>query len=380
MMKSPLFSFALKLILCAGLSMGLTRIAAAHEVRPAIVDVAVGAETVEITLRAPLEPIIGGLDLATIADTNDSPLAARNDALRAENPAELEASLRTAWPAIAARITLMAGTTRIDPQIAGVTVPDDTDISLPRDSELRLTAALPADGTSVQIGWDSSFGSVVVRQVGGGDQAYTAILQGGTLSAPLPREGYATEGIWPVFGRFIVSGFEHIVPKGVDHILFVLGLFFFSLHLRPLLGQVTAFTLAHTTTLALASLQIVSIPAAIVEPLIAASIVYVAVENIFGGRMGLTRYAVVFAFGLLHGLGFASVLTDVGLPEGRFAISLIGFNIGVELGQLSVIAAAFLAVGLPFGTKPWYRARIAVPASCVIAAIGAWWTFERVFL
>ncbi len=379
-MRSSLFQLCLKVILCLGLSMALTRIAAAHEVRPAIADVAVGAETVEITLRAPLEPIIGGLDLSSIEDTNESPLAARYDALRAESPAELEVTLRKAWPAIAARITLMADTTRLDPQIAGVTVSDENDISVPRDSELRLTAALPADGTPVQIGWDASFGSVVVRQVGGGDQAYTAILQGGTLSAPLPRDGYATEGIVPVFVRFMVSGFEHIVPKGLDHILFVLGLFFFSLRMGPLLQQVTAFTLAHTTTLALASLQIVSIPASIVEPLIAASIVYVAVENIYGSRVGAARVAVVFAFGLLHGLGFASVLGDVGLPDGRFAVGLIGFNIGVELGQLAVIAAAFVLVGVPFGKKPWYRAAIAVPASLAIAAMGAWWTFERVFL
>ena len=150
--------------------------------------------------------------------------------------------------------------------------------------------------------------------------------------------------------------------------------------MRPLLWQVTAFTLAHTVTLALATLQIVTIPASIVEPLIAASIVYVAVENIFDGKVGWVRVAVVFCFGLLHGLGFASVLSDVGLQEGRFVVSLIGFNIGVELGQLSVIAAAFLAVGLPFGTSLWYRRAIAVPASCVIAAVGAWWTFERVFL
>jgi hypothetical protein len=293
--------------------------------------------------------------------------------------------LRAAWPGIAARITLMAGSTRLEPELTGVTIPEVGDITLPRDSELRITAALPADGSPVQVGWDASFGSVVVRQMGGGADAYTAILSGGELSTALPREGFATEGALPVFGRFIVSGFEHIIPKGLDHILFVLGLFFFSLRMGPLLGQVTAFTLAHTITLALASLKIVSIPAEIVEPLIAASIVYVAVENIFGtrnggGRVGLLRIAVVFGFGLLHGLGFASVLSDVGLPEGRFAISLIGFNIGVELGQLAVIAAAFVLLALPFGRKDWYRSAIAVPASVVIAGIGAWWTFERVFL
>jgi hypothetical protein len=379
------FASLRKLALCALLSMGLALPLAAHEVRPAITDVTIGEQTVEVILRAPLEPIIAGMNLMGLEDTNLSPLADRYDALRAEDPAALEAALRAAWPGIAARITLLAGETRLDPQIAGLTVPEVGDISLPRDSELRITAALPDDGTPVQIGWDASFGSVVVRQMGGGDDAYTAILEGGALSVALPREGFATEGALPVFGRFIVSGFEHIVPKGLDHILFVLGLFFFSLRMGPLLGQVTAFTLAHTITLALASLKIVSIPANIVEPLIAASIVYVAVENIFGskdggGKIGLIRIAVVFGFGLLHGLGFASVLSDVGLPEGRFVISLIGFNIGVELGQLAVILTAFLLLALPFGRKSWYRARVAVPASCLIAGIGAWWTFERVFL
>lgn len=366
--------------LSAVLSMGLALAVAAHEVRPAVADVAVGATTLDISLRAPLEPIIAGMDLAGLEDTDLSPQADRYDALRAEDPATLEAALRAAWPQIAARITLMAGDTRLEPVIASVSIPEAGDLTLPRDAELRLTAALPADDSPVRVGWDASFGSVVVRQVGGGDEAYTAILQGGSVSEPLPRDGFATEGAWPVFGRFIVSGFEHIVPKGLDHILFVLGLFFFSLRVGPLLGQVTAFTLAHTTTLALASLQIVSIPAAVVEPLIAASIVYVAVENIFGGKVGAARVAVVFAFGLLHGLGFASVLSDVGLPEGRFAISLIGFNIGVELGQLAVIAVAFLVLALPFGAQPWYRAWIAIPASVAIASVGAWWTFERVFL
>jgi hypothetical protein len=377
-MPPSLTSMLRKLTLCALLSMAGPAIA--HEVRPAITDVSVSETTVEIILRAPLEPIIAGMDLAGLEDTNLSPLADRYDALRAEDPAELEAALRAAWPAIAAKITLLAGDTRLTPEIAAVSVPEVGDITQPRDSELRIVADLPEDGTPVQVGWDASFGSVVVRQIGGGADAYTAMLAGGTLSAALPREGFAVEGALPVFGRFIVSGFEHIIPKGLDHILFVLGLFFFSLRFGPLLWQVTAFTLAHTVTLALASLQIVSIPASIVEPLIAASIVYVAVENIFGARSGPVRIAVVFAFGLLHGLGFASVLNDVGLPEGRFAISLIGFNIGVELGQLAVIAVAFVALALPFGRKDWYRARIAIPASCVIAAVGAWWTFERVFL
>ena len=374
-----LLSALRKLSLWLALSMALP--ALAHEVRPGVADVAVSEAQVTITLTAPLEPMIAGMDLAGLEDTNLSPLADRYDALRAETPEALEAALRAAWPGIAARITILAGEARLDPQIGGVMVPEVGDVSLPRDSVLTITAALPDDGSAVQIGFDPSFGSVVVRQVGGGADAYTAILSGG-LSEALPREGFATEGALPVFGRFIVSGFEHIIPKGLDHILFVLGLFFYALRLSPLLWQVTAFTLAHTVTLALASTGVVSIPASIVEPLIAASIVYVAVENIFGGKgnVGWPRIALVFGFGLLHGLGFASVLSDVGLPEGRFVVALIGFNIGVELGQLAVIAAAFVALALPFGRQAWYRSVIAIPASLAIAGVGAWWTFERVFL
>ncbi len=352
----------------------------AHEVRPAIADVGVTATRVDLTIRLPLEPMIAGMNLAALENTDLAPEAARHDALRQEDPAALEASLRAAFPEIAPRITLLAGQTRVEPRIIGVTIPEVGDVSLPRDAELRLTADLPPDGSPVQIGWDSGFGSIVVRQVGGGDTAYTAILQGGTLSEPLPRDAFVVEAAGTVFVRYVISGFEHIIPKGLDHILFVLGLFFFSLRAGPLLSQITAFTLAHTVTLALASLNIVSVPASIVEPLIAASIVYVAVENILGSKVGWTRIAVVFGFGLLHGLGFASVLGDVGLQDSRFVVGLIGFNIGVELGQLSVIAIAFLAVGLPFGSKPWYRRAIAIPASVAIAAVGSWWTFERVFL
>jgi hypothetical protein len=175
-----------------------------------------------------------------------------------------------------------------------------------------------------------------------------------------------------------VIGFEHILPKGLDHILFVLGLFFLSLNWRPLLFQVTAFTLAHTVTLALGMLGILRLSPGIVEPLIAASIVYVGVENILMRGLSPWRPAIVFAFGLLHGLGFASVLGEIGLESGRFVSGLIGFNIGVELGQLSVIAIAFVLLALPFGRKPWWRNRIAIPASAVIAAIGAYWFFERI--
>src|SRR5690606_21600571 len=122
-------------------------------------------------------------------------------------------------------------------------------------------------------------------------------LTGGQTSEPLPRTGAATQTGLNAFGNYIRIGFAHIVPKGLDHILFVLGLFFFSMRMRPLLTQVTAFTLAHTVTLALATLKIVSVPPQIVEPLIAASIAWVAVENILWQKLTPWRTLVVFGFG-----------------------------------------------------------------------------------
>jgi hypothetical protein len=122
------------------------------------------------------------------------------------------------------------------------------------------------------------------------------------------------------------------------------------------------------------------VPASVVEPLIALSIVYVGIENVVGRGNLRYRTALVFAFGLLHGLGFASVLGEFGITASHFVAALLGFNVGVEFGQLAVILGAFLLVGFWFGQREWYRARIAIPASLIISAIGAWWSIERVFL
>jgi len=179
------------------------------------------------------------------------------------------------------------------------------------------------------------------------------------------------------FTNFILHGFTHILPKGLDHILFVLGLFFFSTLMRPLLLQITAFTLAHSITLALSLVGIVNLSPQIVEPLIAISIVVVAIENIFYRKMRPSRWLIVFAFGLIHGMGFAGVLKDIGLPSGEFWSTLIGFNIGVELGQLTVIGLATAAT-VWFWNKPWYFRRVVVPASSGIALVGLYWAVQRI--
>ncbi len=350
----------------------------AHEVRPAVADVTVSDTAAEVEMRLTLEPLVAGMDLNGLDDTDNSPEAADYDRLRALEPAALETLFRESWADIASGITLTVGDTALSPELGEVTITPEPDLELPRDATITFSADLPEGDGPVVMGWASEYGPLVVRQ-GEGEQGYTAYLTQGAVTEPMPREGVAQVSAMAAFVDYLIIGFEHIIPKGLDHILFVLGLFFFSLAIRPLLIQVTAFTLAHTVTLAMATLGIVTVPASVVEPLIALSIVYIAVENVIGGSITWRRTAVIFAFGLLHGLGFASVLGDIGLDPARFVSGLIAFNIGVEIGQLAVIAIAFVLIGIPFGKKPWYRAYIAIPASIAIGLVGAYWTIERVF-
>ncbi|HID36104.1 MAG TPA: HupE/UreJ family protein, partial [Ghiorsea sp.] len=169
-----------------------------------------------------------------------------------------------------------------------------------------------------------------------------------------------------------------ILPKGLDHILFILGLFLLSIKFRPLLLQVTMFTVAHSITLSLAMLGVFSLPANIVEPLIALSIAYVGVENIVTKTIKPSRLITVFVFGLLHGMGFASMLSDFGMPKDAFAAALIAFNVGVELGQLTIIVIAFVSVAYWFRQKAWYRKAVVIPASFMISVIGLIWTYQRI--
>lgn len=177
---------------------------------------------------------------------------------------------------------------------------------------------------------------------------------------------------------YIQSGIDHIIPKGLDHILFILGLYLSAVAVGALLWQVTAFTVAHTLTLGAAILGWVSLPASIIEPLIALSIVWVAVENIAFDRPQRWRPVVIFCFGLLHGLGFASVLTDYGLPKNDLITALVSFNVGVEIGQLAVLGIAALLTWR-FRHHQAYKRWIKLPGSAFIAVVGLYWCIERVW-
>jgi hypothetical protein len=367
--------------------------AQAHEVLPTIADLTVAEDgTVTLDLRLVLEAFLAGVDLDSVEDINDDAASADYDALRALSATDLAARAGDLIAAWNAHPLMVAGAPVVLEQSA-LTIPEDVDFELPRVSELSLTAQLPDGASIIEVSWPELSGALVLRQQGVSNP-YTGYLDGGQSSGPVALAGGDAQTSGDAFMRYIPVGFDHILPKGLDHILFVLGLFFLSTRWGPLLWQVSAFTLAHTVTLALGALGWVNIPGSIVEPLIAASIVYVAVENLFQRKLTKWRPFVIFGFGLLHGLGFASVLGDFGLPDDQFIPALIGFNVGVEIGQLTVIAlAALLLLGCaklaarsdlteaeaPAASYPVMFRAVSIPGSLIIAIVGAYWCVERVF-
>lgn len=182
-----------------------------------------------------------------------------------------------------------------------------------------------------------------------------------------------------VFWYYLKLGYMHILPNGFDHILFVIGLCLLSTKVSTILWQATAFTVAHSITLALSMKNIIVAPSAVVEPIIALSILFVAVENMLITRLSPWRILIVFMFGLIHGMGFASALNEIGLPSDKFFLSIFSFNVGVELGQITVILATFALVIIPFHKIKNYKQRVVYPLSIIIALIALYWTIQRVF-
>jgi hypothetical protein len=189
-------------------------------------------------------------------------------------------------------------------------------------------------------------------------------------------EGFRPESFGASFFRYLKLGFEHILPGGLDHVLFVVCLVLGCRAFRPLLLQLTSFTVAHTVTLGLGALGFVRLPGELVEPLIALSIGFVAIENLLQRGNAPHRLLVVFGFGLLHGLGFAGALAEVGLGGEFLVSSLLAFNVGVELGQLTVVAILFTALG-SFANRERTFGVVLGPSSVAIAGVAGYWAVER---
>jgi len=307
--------------------------------------------------------------------------AAREPRSGASEVGDLRDRLRRHARLIPGKAMLAFDDVRTDPALS-IDVEPSADAGGVPGATLILTGPRPASAGRLTWSYGWTFASYAFRvQTREGAQPSTQWLEGGDTSAPVSLEALPPPiSRLHLAARYLALGFTHILPKGLDHVLFVLGVFLLSRKWKPILMQVSAFTIAHSITLALSIYGLVSVSPSIVEPMIALSIAYIAVENLVLSEMRPWRVGLVFAFGLLHGLGFAGALRDVGLPRSEFVTALLGFNAGVELGQLAVIGGAFLVVGYWYGDRTWYRRRIVMPASAAIACMGVFWTIQRMHI
>ena len=323
---------------------------------------------------------LDALALGLPQDTDDAQLVATLEAMAPDEFSALTQRLR--------QLFLRRIRVRFDgiPEPFEVAFPDHltpraTESTIPTVLGLtaRLTGSVPSNATELEFFASRSFSDVhlTVLDVARGTSVRSIMERGARSDSFTLRSRVASAGRDAVDWRYLRLGFVHIVPDGADHMLFVLGLFLLSVKLRSLVWQITAFTLAHAITLTLATANVVELSSRVVEPLIALSIVYVAIENTLTNRLNPWRPAVVFLFGLLHGLGFAGALTALGLPDTERILALVMFNLGIELGQLAVIGTALGTIGW-WHLRPWYRRRIVIPLSVAIALVGVFWTLRRV--
>jgi hypothetical protein len=356
----------------------------ADVVKPALIEITANTNgTVSIEVRASIEALLTGIN-SRYKNTQDAPNAEEYDELRELVPEALQPEFEPFKDEFISKVKLKADGDIVPLKIANVDIPPRGYTKVPRISVITLEGKL--DRTHKQLEWyyPQAFGdnAVRVRQIDEVREKWHwseyQWIREDSFTTPFQLDALFTkQPFFHVVRSYISIGYDHIIPLGLDHILFIVGLFFLSNRFKPLLGQVTMFTVAHTITLGLAVSGYISIPAKIVEPLIALSIAYVAIENIFMNRLHKGRLILVFFFGLLHGIGFADALADFGMPNGEFLTALISFNIGVELGQLAVLGLTYLAVIFAIN-RPWYRHVIVIPASITIAFIAIYWMIERI--
>lgn len=357
----------------------------ADVVKPALVEISVYSKgEVHAEIRASIEAVLTGIN-GRYKNTREAPNAEEYDALRVLRSEELQTHWKKFEAEFLSQVAIRFDGHSVPLQVASVEIPPAGYTKVPRISVIHLVGEVPSNAKTLTWYYPLAFGdnAVRVRQVNEAKEQWHwsqyQWIRTDEASEPFSlTEVFAKRSVLEVIGEYIVAGFEHIIPLGLDHILFILGIFLLSTRLKPLLWQATMFTVAHTITLGLAASGVFELPANIVEPLIALSIAYIAFENIWHKQLHRGRLVLVFGFGLLHGMGFASVLKDFGMPEDAFFTALISFNVGVELGQLAVIGTAMLLVGVWASQRDWYRNGVVIPASLMIGLVGLYWTWDRI--
>ena len=354
----------------------------AHELRPAIANLNIYEKdniiNATLSIRLNLEAIIAEVNMDH-SSTEESEESDQYENLRTMSAVELLKKFNSKIMNLQNKIYLTSANSNYSLALLNVDIPEVGNTDIIRDTVINFDIK-NIKNEDLEFSWDKNLGSIILRVNSKNNESlYSKLIESDDKSGWFSIINKKEEKLIDNIKSYTQLGFKHIIPKGLDHILFVLALFFLSSKLRPLVLQVSIFTLAHTITLFLGALDVIKIPSIIVEPIIALSICFIAIENLFTENLKKTRPYIIFIFGLLHGLGFAGVLNEIGISDGLFISSLISFNIGVELGQISVILLSYIFISLLFQNKPWYRNRITKPLSLVIALIGLYWFFKRVF-
>ena len=354
----------------------------AHEIKPSIADFAYDQNYLNFEVRLNAELILSNIDASNISNTNSSPLTEIYDRYRLLNKKDLENSILESWKDISSNIDIKINNKLKEIDLIKIDTQDVKNFEISRDTLISFRVLLNEESENFTFKWIKNYGAIILRENNDlklEDELVTEYLQSGTETDPIFFKENNFRSMFTSFTKFFVLGIQHIIPKGLDHILFIFGLFLFSSSLNKLIKQITIFTIAHSITLIFVSLSLIKINPQIVEPIIALSIVYVGLENIFRNYIKeYMRYVVILFFGLLHGLGFALVLSDIGFRSSKLFINLISFNIGIEVAQISIILFLYLLIAIKFANNKYYRIAFQIPSSILIASIGLYWFIERI--
>jgi hydrogenase/urease accessory protein HupE len=372
----------IKLYLFIIISIFLCNTSIAHEIKPSIADFTYDESYLNIEVRLNAELILSNIDASNISNTNSSPLTEIYDRYRLLDKKDLENVILESWKDISSNIDIKINNKLKKIELINIDTQVVKNFEISRDTIISFRVLLNKSSEKFTFKWIKNYGPIILRENNDlkiEDELVTEYLQSGTESDPIFFNDNNFRSMFTSFTKFFVLGIQHIIPKGLDHILFIFGLFLFSSSLNTLIKQITIFTIAHSITLIFVSLSLIKINPQIVEPIIALSIVYVGLENIFKNYIKeYLRYIVILFFGLLHGLGFALVLSDIGYRSSKLFLNLISFNIGIEVAQISIILFLYLLIAIKFSKNKYYRITFQIPSSILIASIGLYWFAERI--
>ena len=359
----------------------LTNFAKADVVKPALVEVSIFKDkTIQVEIDLSLEAAMTGIG-TQYKNTQDAPNSDEYDVLRALEPEALRQKFSHFEQDFMQSFALKVNQKPQPLMLSHV----DIDIvgykQRPRKSVLTYTGKLQAWPKTITWQYDQIYGDNALRwqvyQVDEYNWSQWQWLRDGEVSEIIDINHPEPLSKLERFSQFVGIGFDHVIPLGWDHILFIVGMALSSLLWRKLLVLVSLFTLAHTLTLGLAMYGLVEISPQIIEPLIAFSIAYVAIENLIIQQSMIRQSLVIFFFGLIHGLGFATMLKEFEMTQDSFLTTLIGFNVGVEIAQVAIVLAVVAILLLMRKFSLNYRRLAIIPTSIIISIVGIWWGIER---